>query len=206
MDISDKRKVRLGDTISFGDALFAFSITIMTLSIQLPNIPTHTLSQSQIISELLQLRPQFEIYVISFFVIGLYWISYHVVFNHIVNSYATTTWLNLLFLFFITLISFATSLLITYGNYSFVFILYNVVLIITGTLLCLIWYNAVRLNHVDNTLNAATKKDILYDTLITPVIFAISIPVFFVNADIAHYFWLLLLPSKIIIRKKFPYK
>lgn len=178
----------------------------MTLSIQLPAIQTHNLSQSEIISELLELRPQFEVYVISFFVIGLYWISYHVVFNHIVNSYSTTTWLNLLFLFFITLISFATSLLITYGNYSFVFILYSVILIITGTLLCLIWINAVRLNHVDNTLNATTKKDILLDTLITPVIFAISIPVFFVNADIAHYFWLLILPSKIIIRKQYPYR
>lgn len=70
MDTYDKRKVRLGDTISFGDAIVAFSIPIMTLSIQLPDIQTHTLSQSQIIHELLKLRPRFKIYAISFFVIG----------------------------------------------------------------------------------------------------------------------------------------
>lgn len=178
----------------------------MTLSIQLPNVQTHTLTQSEIISELLELRSQFEIYAISFFVIGLYWIFYHIVFNHIIKSYATITWLNLLFLFFITLISFATSLLITYGNYSFVFILYNVILIITGTLLCLIWINAVRLKHVNKTLNAAKIKNVLLETLVTPLIFALAIVVFFFSPDLAHYIWLLILPSKIIIRKKYPYK
>jgi uncharacterized membrane protein len=204
--MSDKKKVRLNDAISFGDALFAFSITIMTLSIQLPDIQTHNLTQSQIISELLELRPQFESYVISFFVIGVYWISYHIVFNHIIKSYSTTTWLNLLFLFFITLISFATSLLITYGNYSFVFILYNVTLIVTGTQLCLIWINAVRLHHVDETLNAALIKNILMETLVPPIIFTLAIGVFFINPGLAHYFWILILPAKIIIRKTFPYK
>jgi uncharacterized membrane protein len=128
----------VGDIISFSDAIFAFSITFMALSIQFPSDQTKFLTQNEIISKLIDLRPQFEIYLISFFIVGLYWISYHQVFNHIINSHAITTWLNLLFLFFVTLISFSTSLLISYGNYSFVFIFYSAILAITGALLSLI--------------------------------------------------------------------
>ena len=36
MALDDGSKVRIGDIISFSDAIFAFSITFMALSIQLP--------------------------------------------------------------------------------------------------------------------------------------------------------------------------
>jgi uncharacterized membrane protein len=94
-------KIRLEYVISFADAIFAFSITFMAISIQLPNLPDNNITQTELIAKLLELRPQFETYVISFFIIGIYWISYHQVFNHITGSHAIMIWLNLLFLFFI---------------------------------------------------------------------------------------------------------
>src|SRR5512133_891193 len=103
------RQIRIEHLISFADAIFAFSITFMAISIQIPNL-SQNLTQTQLINRLLELRPQFEIYVISFFVIGIYWISYHQVFNHIPGSHPILSWLTLVFLFFITLISFATDL------------------------------------------------------------------------------------------------
>jgi uncharacterized membrane protein len=71
MTSDDRSKVRIGDLISFSDAIFAFSITFMALSIQFPSQTTH-LTQSEIISKIFELRPQFEIYVVSFFVVGIY--------------------------------------------------------------------------------------------------------------------------------------
>ena len=103
-------KIRLEHVISFSDAIFAFSITFMAVSIQLPNLPQH-LTQTQVIQRLVgELGPRFTIYVISFFVIGLYWIAYHQIFNHIVSSHAIVVWLNFVFLFFITIIPFAVDL------------------------------------------------------------------------------------------------
>jgi uncharacterized membrane protein len=205
MGVHDRSKVRIGDIISFSDAIFAFSITFMALSIQFPS-QTNNLTQSEIISKIIELRPQFEIYVVSFFVVGIYWIAYHFVFNHITDSHWTRTWINLLFLFFITLISFTTSLLISYGNYSIVFILYSVVLTIAGSLLSLIWIHAKATNHIDNTLDDTKIINITLETIAPPIIFMLSIPVFFINTNAAHYFWLLIIPSKIIIRKRYPYK
>ena len=80
MALNDRSKVRIDDMISFSDAIFAFSITLMVLSIQLPS-QNNNLTQSEIISKLLELSPQSEIYVVSFFVVGIFWIAYYFVFN-----------------------------------------------------------------------------------------------------------------------------
>ena len=76
------RKIRLEHLISFSDAIFAFSITFMAISIQIPNLALNNMTEQQFMSKLLQL-PQFEIYALSFMIVGIYWISYHRVFNYI---------------------------------------------------------------------------------------------------------------------------
>jgi uncharacterized membrane protein len=206
MAFNHSSKVRIGDLISFSDAIFAFSITFMALSIQFPNQINNHLTQSEIISKILELLPQIEVYAVSFFVGGIYWIAYHFVFNHITDSNSTRTWLNLIFLFLITMISFTTSFLISYGKYSIVITLYSSVLTVTGLLLSLIWIHAKVTNHIDNTLDNTQIMNVTLETISPPIIFMLSIPVFFINANIAHYFWLLIIPSKILIRKKYPYK
>src|ERR1051326_3651180 len=105
-----------------------FSITFMVISITIPNL-AQDLTQTQVIDKLLESIPKFEIYVISFFVIGIYWIAYHQMFNQIINSDTTATWLTLVFLFFITLITLATNVEIGFG-YQIVFVLYALVLAI----------------------------------------------------------------------------
>jgi hypothetical protein len=80
------------------------------------------------------------------------------------------------------------------------------VLTITGVLLSLIWIHAKVTNHIDNTLDNTKIMNITLETIAPPIIFALSIPVFFINTNIAHYFWLLIIPTKIMIRKRYPYK
>jgi TMEM175 potassium channel family protein len=135
-------KIRLEHVVSFSDAIFAFSITFMAVTIQIPNLPEN-LTQAQVIRNLIgELGPRFAIFVISFFVIAAYWISYHQIFNHIAGSHVVIVWLNLLFLFFITIIPFAVDLQIDYGLYQVIFILYALVLTAAGALLTLIWLHA----------------------------------------------------------------
>ena len=61
-------KVRLEHIISFSDAIFAFSITFMAISIQIPNFAKNGAIQQEVISALLQLRPQLETYALSFMI------------------------------------------------------------------------------------------------------------------------------------------
>jgi uncharacterized membrane protein len=64
------RQIRLEHVISFADAIFGFSITFMAISIHIPELP-QKLSQAHIIDKLFESIPEFEIYVLSFFVIAL---------------------------------------------------------------------------------------------------------------------------------------
>jgi uncharacterized membrane protein len=196
-------KIRLEHVISFSDAIFAFSITFMAISIQIPNLPEN-LTQTQVIQSLVrELVPRLAIYVISFFVIGLYWISYHQIFNHIVGSHAIILWLNLVFLFFITIIPFAVDLQVDYGFYQAIFIVYALVLTMAGASLTLIWLHARKNRLVDKNLNHTEIQNILFESALTPSVFAISILVSTIDLQIAYYFWIAIIPAKIIIRRKF---
>ena len=196
--------MRLEHVISFGDAIFAFSITFMAISIQIPNLPEN-LTQTQLLDRLMGLSTHFEIYALSLFIIGIYWIAYHQILGHIARSHGTMIWLNLGFLFSITLISFAVDLQVDYGFYPLVFSIYALVLILAGSLLAIIWMHAKKYELIDSTLTPTAIQNITMQTILTPVVFAISIVVSLVNVQIAYYFWLIIIPAKIIINKKYLY-
>jgi uncharacterized membrane protein len=195
------RQIKLDHVISFADAIFAFSITFMAISIHIPEL-TQNLNQAQVIENLAESIPEFEIYVVSFFVIGLYWISYHQIFNHIAGSHSTTIWLTLVFLFFITLIPLATNLQIGYGHYQIVFALYALALTIAGSLLTITWLHATKNKLIDENLTNSEIRCISLESSLSPVVFLLSIFVSFIDLRIAHYFWIVIVPAKIIVRNK----
>ncbi len=196
-----QHQLRLEHITSFADAIFAFSITFMAVSIHIPSL-AQNLTQAQVIHKLLESIPEFEIYVISFFVIGVYWISYHQMFNHIVNSDTTVTWLTLVFLFFITLIPLATNVEIGFG-YQIVFVLYALVLAIAGALLTMTWLHAVKNKLIDENLTQREIRTISIGAIVPTVVYFFSILVSFIDLQAAYYFWILIIPAKIILHKKY---
>ncbi len=195
------RQIRLEHVISFADAIFAFSITFMAISIHIPDL-AENLTQRQVITRLLESLPEFEIYVISFFIIAIYWIAYHQIFNNIVGSHSVTTWLTLIFLFFITLIPLATNLQIGFGSDQIVFVLYSLVLAIAGSILTITWLHATKNNLIDRTLSRSEIHNISLESIIPPVVFLLSILVSVIDLRVAYYFSIVIIPAKIILRKR----
>jgi uncharacterized membrane protein len=196
-----ERQIRLEHVTSFADAIFAFSITFMAITINIPNL-AQNLTQAQVIDKLSESLPEFEIYVISFFMIGIYWIAYHQIFNHIVGSHQITTWLTLVFLFFITLIPLATNMQVGYGSYQIVFVLYALVLTIAGGLSTIILLHATKNKLINQNMTQIEMRFILLESTLAPVVFLLSILVSFIDLQIAYYFWLVLIPAKIALRNK----
>lgn len=135
--------------------------------------------------------------------IGLYWISYHQIFNQIAGSHSTMTWLTFVFLFSITLIPFATNLVIGYGQYQIVFALYALVLAVVGALLTIMWLYAIKNKFIDENLTRIEIHGILLQSILSPVVFLLSILVSLIDLTIAYYFWLVLIPTREILRKKY---
>lgn len=195
--------IKVEHVISFSDAVFAFAITLMALSIDIPDLPSN-LTQSELLDKLYDLFPQFESYIISFAIIAIFWVSYHQVFNHIKGSHIIMVYLNLLFLLLITLLSLSTSLVINYGAYNIPYIIYSLMVILTSSLLAMIWWHATKDKLlIDKNLHQFYIKGVMANLISIPLVFTVSIIISFVNLDIAEYFWLVIAPLNIAIKQKY---
>ena len=196
-------KVKPEHVIAFGDAIFAFAITLMTISIDIPDLPPN-LTESELLSRLYEMYPQVESYIISFAVIAIFWISYHQVFNFITRSHISMVYLNLLFLLLITFLSITTSLVIDYGSYQISYVIYSVLVIMTSALLAFIWWYATKdYRLVDKDIHPLFVRGVMVNLLLVPFVFAISILVSFFDLDIAQYLWLIIAPLNIAVRRKY---
>jgi uncharacterized membrane protein len=112
-------------------------------------------------------------------------------------------WLTLVFLFFITLIPLATNLQIGFGRYQIVFALYALVLAIAGILLTITWLHATKNKLIDENLTHNEIYLISLESILSPIVFLLSILVSFIDLRIAYYFWIVITAAKMIVRKKY---
>ncbi len=109
-----KKEFQLERLILFSDAVFAIAITLLVIEIKVPELH-EDFSDALLGPELLHLVPKFIGFLISFFIIGLYWTIHHQMFGFVVNYDRKLLWLNLFFLMSIVLMPFSSGL---YGEYS----------------------------------------------------------------------------------------
>jgi uncharacterized membrane protein len=86
--------------IGFNDGIFTIAITLLILEIWLPEISSAEID-SRFLESMLDISPKMLAFVLSFFIIAMYWISYHRIFHFIQTTDRTLVVENILFLFFI---------------------------------------------------------------------------------------------------------
>jgi uncharacterized membrane protein len=106
------------------DGVFAIAITLLVLDIKLPEVNSMGLAQA-----LIESLPRIAAYVMSFAIIGLYWISHHRTFELIAKINGAVFWINLLLLLLVSFIPFPTALLGRYPNEALPIIVYSFTLI-----------------------------------------------------------------------------
>ena len=85
---------------AFSDGVIAIIITIMVLELKVPHGATFT--------DLAPLLPVFLAYILSFVYVGIYWNNHHHMLHTCRHVTAGILWANLLLLFWLSLIPFAT--------------------------------------------------------------------------------------------------
>lgn len=96
---------------AFSDGVFAIVITLLILEIRLPEVDYDQLRQA-----LVEVLPRIFAYIMSFIIIGLYWISHHNSFHPVKKVDRVFLWMNMLLLLFVSFIPFPTAL---HGRYPF---------------------------------------------------------------------------------------
>jgi uncharacterized membrane protein len=123
------------------DGVFAFAMTLLVTSMILPHAAdAPALSAAGALSLLI---PDFIHYVIAFFVLAAFWIAHHLLFNQIRFIIRPFLTLNIIGLFFVTLVPFTTSFV---GDYSGTLpsIVFELNLMMLGLMIYVQWYYAAR--------------------------------------------------------------
>ena len=170
----------------FSDAVFAIAITLLALDIHLP-VDAANLSNVQLRLNLVKIWPKYLSFIISFLVIGNFWISHHRRFSLITSYDNRLLALNLLVLMSIAFIPFSTSILSENGNRTAT-IFYALSIATTGLLTALLWWYASRDHRL---IKANIDKELvrrnLFSILTVPGIFILSIGLTFINPDLAKF-------------------
>ncbi|MCL1588096.1 MAG: TMEM175 family protein [Actinomycetia bacterium] len=117
----------------FSDGVFAIIITILVLDLKVPELDSGVaLSDS-----LTDMRPSFIAFVLSFLLVGMYWVEHRGMFTQIRYVDANVLWLNLVFLLPLSMVPFAASALGKYESNPTALHLYGAVLM-AATLMRLI--------------------------------------------------------------------
>jgi uncharacterized membrane protein len=114
----------------FSDAVFAIAITLLVIEIQLPELE----NEADLGKALLALFPKYIAFLVSFFVIGRFWIGHHNAFSHMKTCDNKFVLRNLFFLMTIAFMPFPTALISEYGGNALAFSVYTGWLTLSGLL------------------------------------------------------------------------
>ena len=171
-----KKEFQLERLILFSDAVFAIAITLLVIEIKIPEIHEKPVTDNAVLHKLAELIPKFVGFLVSFLLIGQYWIVHHRMFSFVINFTDRLIWLNILFLFAIALMPFST------GFYSeFVLrgvvtpvIFYTANIALLGLANFLMWrYLSNQKNNLTENLTPALAKYFSLRALTVPTIFVI---------------------------------
>lgn len=167
----DRKDFQIDRIILFSDAVFAIAITLLIIEIKAPEV--HSADAMEQLQQLAYLIPKFVGFIISFFVIAIYWRSHHRIFGFVNNYSERLIWLNILFLFTIVLMPFSSAYLSDNFLAVVPFTFYNVNVILTGIA------NYALMRYIFNKKNKMIKHqpDALFIHLFRSR--ALAIPAFF---------------------------
>ena len=174
----------------FSDGVFAIAITLLIIEIKVPAIEHAT--NEDLAHSLSEMSLKFLGFLISFALVGHYWSVHHRIFGYLQKYNTTLLWLNLAFLCTVVLLPFSSGLIGEYSSDLHLYIPYlvyvaNVCLV--GFMNCVLWLyisnpKKAFLTHIIS--NARIKLG-LYRSLVIPLVFLLSLIVFFISPVVSRF-------------------
>jgi len=125
------------------DGIFAFAMTILVLSINIP-LSSSSLEGKSVADTLLMQADKLVNYGMSFLLLAIFWLSHHRVFDHLKFVDSKLIWGNVFLLMFIALMPFSTELANEFPRDSVSDFLFAFNLFIIGLIYYLLWSYATK--------------------------------------------------------------
>jgi uncharacterized membrane protein len=184
--------------ISLSDGVFAFALTLLVINLKVPEAAT--VAHLGLARAVLAQSRDFATWLLSFYVIGLYWLAHHRIFQALHGHDRWLLWLNLLFLLCISFIWYPTAVLGTHGGEQFAVIFYDAGLMLTSLAAFALWrYAARHAELLDPDTAQAMRGEVWQRTYGTIGVGVLSVAVSFVSVPAAELCWLLLALHRVAI-------
>jgi uncharacterized membrane protein len=181
---SPNRSEDLSRTTALTDGVMAIAITRLVLDIVVPEIPDALVSE-ELGSALWELRPQVFGFVLSFVVIGYYWMTHRLVFSNLRTIDVPLMMINLFFLLMIAFMPFVASLLADYVPDGLAVACYAGVMALAGFSQLLMVVYPSKKGHYHEAVEPSQVKLVTKKIAVAPIIYLIMIPVAFLNGWVA---------------------
>src|ERR1700753_119442 len=108
---------------ALSDGVFAVAMTILVLDLHAPAAAA-VHSDRDLWAAIVALGPRLLMYAMSFLTLGIFWVGQQTQLNHLARSEGGLSWIHLVFLSFVTLTPFSTTLLAEFLEYRAALLLY----------------------------------------------------------------------------------
>jgi uncharacterized membrane protein len=180
-----ERREDPGRVPAFVDGTFAIIITILVLGIGVPS----DLSEQSLRQAIDEIGPTLIAWVISFLLVGMYWVWHRDLFVNVRHVNRDLIWLNILFLLPVCLVPFAAAVLGDYHDEPIALHLYGAVLIAVSLMrIALYWYVSHRPKLLWEPISVRERRLGMTLTGVPMVFYAVAM----IIADAAHQVSLLL--------------
>lgn len=119
-------------TLALSDGVFAIALTLLVLSIHLPDLAAG--HEDELGRRLYDQRSELFSWLLSFWVIGSYWVRHRGLFDDVERVDGTLTWLNLAYLGGVAFLPYPTQVLAAYGDEPAAVAIYSVTLALVSGL------------------------------------------------------------------------
>ena len=182
--MDEQERTDLGRIVAFTDGVLAVAITLLVLNIEVPDVNGAELDEA-----LVDLLPSFAAYLLSFALVGRFWVVHHAMFERLRAFDGTLMALNLVFLAAIALLPFSTDLMDQYNDESIAAAVFGATLGVASLVNWCMHVHTLRAGLV------ATHRRPETAVFASPVafgltgLFLISVPLAFVSPYLAQAVW-----------------
>ena len=167
------------------DGIFAIAMTILVLGITPPQ-PDISQAQAVLTAQIIDLFPEFFIFIISFLILAGFWLGHHRQFHFVRVIDSRLLWINIFLLSSLVFIPFSTDVAGDYPDILIAVLLFHVNIIIIGLIFS---YHVHYISRSKNLCDPNTDKKFLHvqfhrSILITGIAFIAAI-ISFVNPSVS---------------------
>jgi TMEM175 potassium channel family protein len=187
--VADMLERRMGRDVEriafFSDAVFAIAITLLSVRIAVPP------DAKDLGRALLDNWPAYLSYALTFYVIGMYWITDHAMFRVLQRYDGLLLRTNLLFLATIAFLPFPTEVIGRYAPQTPAVVLYAGCVVACSLAQTLVWVAADRHGLLHPDLPRSVVRFYRWRGVLRSVPFLVSIPISFIAPLAAMFVWAL---------------